>query len=128
MPDGTHWSYLSHVTDICVGYRLGEYRQGTVAVLEPGQVPTTSEKMKAIASNFQCYVGTSGYAPVDPVSQTGHWMWILVRTTSTGDVMVMPTFVSEGLSEVSTKHTIYCWSAKGLDFKCCLSLGRQVMS
>ena len=101
VPDGIHWLYLSHVTDICVGYRLGEYRQGTVAVLEPGQVPTTSEKMKAIASNFQCYVGTSGYAPVDPVSQTGHWMWILVRTTSTGDVMVMPTFVSE---EIGRAH------------------------
>lgn len=69
-------------------------------MLEPGQVPTTSDAMKDIASNFQTYVENSGYAPVDPVSQTGNWQWLLVRTSSTGDVMVMPTFVQDGITQV----------------------------
>ncbi|XP_067929923.1 tRNA (uracil-5-)-methyltransferase homolog A-like [Watersipora subatra] len=85
--------------DITVGYRLGEYKEGTVAVLNPTDLPNTSQSMKDIVADFQKYVTASGHAPFDPVSQNGHWMWLLIRTTSLGDTMVMPTFVQQELSE-----------------------------
>lgn len=88
-------------TEVTVGYRLGEYREGTVAVLEPTHSPNTSQAMKDVAFSFQDFVRQSAYAPFDPVSQQGHWVWLLVRETTLGGLMVMPTFVGEGLSQVS---------------------------
>ncbi|KAF6022198.1 TRMT2A [Bugula neritina] len=85
--------------EVTVGYRLGEYREGTVAVLEPTHSPNTSQAMKDVAFSFQDFVRQSAYAPFDPVSQQGHWVWLLVRETTLGGLMVMPTFVGEGLSQ-----------------------------
>ena len=99
-------SYMS--VDITVGYRLSEYKKGSVAVLEPTHLPNTSQSMKDIVLNFQNYVRQSKYEPFDPVSQQGNWMWLLIRTTSLQDIMIMPTFVQQDLSQVSYLLRVTC--------------------
>lgn len=85
-----------------MGFRLGEYKQGTVSVLEPDSCANVDQGMKEVARSFQEYVRLSDYPPFDPVTQQGYWKWLLVRTTDSGrHVMVMPTFVRQQLTQVS---------------------------
>ncbi|XP_063383796.1 tRNA (uracil-5-)-methyltransferase homolog A [Cydia fagiglandana] len=73
-----------------VGFRLGSYATGTVAVGPIQSLIHISDKTKKAVLIFQEYVRKSELQPFSPADYSGHWRYLTVRhSMSTGDLMLI---------------------------------------
>ncbi|XP_052741414.1 tRNA (uracil-5-)-methyltransferase homolog B isoform X2 [Bicyclus anynana] len=73
-----------------VGFRLGSYVTGTVAVAPISSLNHISEKMKKAVLVFQNFVRQSSMEPFSPADYSGYWRYLTVRESKhTGDLMLI---------------------------------------
>ncbi|XP_069476119.1 LOW QUALITY PROTEIN: tRNA (uracil-5-)-methyltransferase homolog A [Ambystoma mexicanum] len=85
--------------DKTVGCRLGKYKGGTCAVVEPFDTIHIPSSMKTVVKAFQEYIRSTPYSVYSPETYEGHWRQLTVRTSSTGQIMVIAHFNPQKLSE-----------------------------
>lgn len=72
-----------------VGFLLGLYREGIVAVLEPDECLIVPETAKKIAKYMTDYINASDLPVYDRVEKKGCWRTIMTKTPSTGEVLIL---------------------------------------
>ncbi|XP_014773283.1 tRNA (uracil-5-)-methyltransferase homolog A isoform X1 [Octopus bimaculoides] len=82
-----------------VGFRVGSYRDGSSVVGEPYACDNLPDSMKLIAKVFQQYVRQSQYDVYNDQTHDGHWRQLIVRTSSQNDIMIIPVFYAQFLSD-----------------------------
>ena len=89
--------------EIVVGFRLASYKKGSLAVVDINHLPQVSDTMKQLVKYFQELVrnGDNGLKlePYDPLSQTGYWRQLTVRSSRNGSIMVMIVIHPQSLDE-----------------------------
>ena len=63
----------------CVGFVLGRFKQGVVAIGPPQGCPNVSDHMKGLAAAVQRAVAASALPPFDKVNSEGFWRQLNVR-------------------------------------------------
>lgn len=81
-----------------VGFLLGLYRDGIIAVLEPDECLNVSDTAKQIAKSMSDYIKASDLPVYDRVEKKGCWRTIMAKTPSTGEVMILVQLSSADLS------------------------------
>jgi len=89
----------SATNEPAVGFRLGAYTSGDCSIFPADHCLHISEEAKKCATVFQQFVKDSSYQPFDPVSRTGHYRTLIVRTTKKGHLMVNLDFNTSELAE-----------------------------
>ncbi|KFZ66248.1 tRNA (uracil-5-)-methyltransferase A, partial [Podiceps cristatus] len=83
--------------DKTVGCRLGKYKGGTCAVVEP--FDTFPAIAKKVVKAFQDYIRSTPYSVYSPETYEGHWKQLTVRTTRNGHIMAIVYFNPQKLSK-----------------------------
>lgn len=95
--------------EIVVGFRLASYKKGSLSVVDISHLPQVSDTMKKIVLHFQKLVrngdGDLKLDPYDPLSQTGYWRQLTVRTSRNGGVMVLIVIHPQSL-DIEKKNKI----------------------
>ncbi|XP_013907295.1 PREDICTED: tRNA (uracil-5-)-methyltransferase homolog A, partial [Thamnophis sirtalis] len=93
--------------DKTVGFRLGKYKGGSCAVVEPFETIHVPTEAKKVARAFQDYIRSTSYSVYSPETYEGHWKQLTVRTSSNGHVMAIAYFNPQKLSkeELATLQT-----------------------
>merc|ERR1719334_2015846 len=91
-----------------VGFRLGSYVKGNLSIIGPDKCPNCTLESIEIAREFQKFIRTLPYPSYNSSTHQGFWQQCVVRTTTTGDVMVIiqvkTSFLTEEqLTEVKDK-------------------------
>ncbi|XP_059052002.1 tRNA (uracil-5-)-methyltransferase homolog A [Achroia grisella] len=83
-----------------VGFRLGGYVTGTVAVAPIQSLYHISEGTKKAVLLFEDFVRKSDLPPFSPADYSGYWRYLTVRhSMSTGDIMLIVYLHLQDLSE-----------------------------
>ncbi|XP_051829192.1 tRNA (uracil-5-)-methyltransferase homolog A isoform X1 [Antechinus flavipes] len=85
--------------DKTVGCRLGKYKGGTCAVVEPFDTVHIPAGTKHVVRAFQEYIRSTPYSVYSPETYEGHWRQLTVRTSRSGEVMVIIYFHPQKLSQ-----------------------------
>ncbi|XP_061115501.1 tRNA (uracil-5-)-methyltransferase homolog A [Conger conger] len=85
--------------DKTVGFRLGKYKGGSCAVVGPSESIHVPPEAKKVVQAFQDYIRTTSYSVYSPETYEGHWKQLTVRTSRTGQVMIMVYFNPQKLEE-----------------------------
>ncbi|KAG8146316.1 hypothetical protein E2320_012676 [Naja naja] len=85
--------------DKTVGFRLGKYKGGSCAVVEPFETIHVPANVKKVARAFQDYIRSTSYGVYSPETYEGHWRQLTVRTSSNGHVMAIAYFNPQKLSK-----------------------------
>ncbi|XP_074777356.1 tRNA (uracil-5-)-methyltransferase homolog A [Athene noctua] len=85
--------------DKTVGCRLGKYKGGTCAVVEPFDTVHIPAIAKKVVKAFQDYIRSTPYSVYSPETYEGHWKQLTVRTTRNGHVMAIVYFNPQKLSK-----------------------------
>ncbi|KAH6934317.1 hypothetical protein HPB50_022909 [Hyalomma asiaticum] len=85
--------------EVVVGFRISSYRQGSMSVASPTDLPNVPESAKKVAQCFQDYVQQSGKEPFNPETHEGYWRQLTVRTTSKDHIMAIAVIHPQELSE-----------------------------
>ncbi|XP_068461429.1 tRNA (uracil-5-)-methyltransferase homolog A [Clinocottus analis] len=78
--------------DKTIGFRLGKYKGGSCAVVEPSETSHVSAEAKSVVSEFQKFIRTTSYSVYSPETYEGHWKQLTVRTTRTKQAMAVAFF------------------------------------
>ncbi|KAM4808114.1 tRNA (uracil-5-)-methyltransferase homolog A [Rhinophrynus dorsalis] len=84
--------------DKTVGCRLGKYKGGTVAVVEPYDTIHIPNVTKQVVKAFQEFIRTTPYAVYSPETYEGHWKQLTVRSSRKGQIMAIVYFNPQKLS------------------------------
>ncbi|XP_053557874.1 tRNA (uracil-5-)-methyltransferase homolog A [Bombina bombina] len=106
--------------DKTVGCRLGKYKGGTCAVVEPFDTIHIPPITKTVVKAFQEYIRASPYAVYSPESYEGHWKQLTVRSTRKGQVMAIVYFNpqklnKDALAEIKASLASYFTDGPGKD-------------
>ncbi|CAI5797336.1 tRNA (uracil-5-)-methyltransferase homolog A [Podarcis lilfordi] len=85
--------------DKTVGFRLGKYKGGTCAVVEPFDTIHIPAVTKKVAKAFQDYIRSTSYGVYSPETYKGHWKQLTVRTSRNGHIMAIAYFNPQKLNE-----------------------------
>ncbi|XP_068956891.1 tRNA (uracil-5-)-methyltransferase homolog A [Petaurus breviceps papuanus] len=85
--------------DKTVGCRLGKYKGGTCAVVEPFDTIHIPSGTKRVVRAFQEYIRSTPYSVYSPETYEGHWRQLTVRTSRSGEVMAIVYFHPQKLSK-----------------------------
>ncbi|KAJ8285995.1 hypothetical protein GJAV_G00033300 [Gymnothorax javanicus] len=85
--------------DKTVGFRLGKYKGGSCAVVSPSETIHIPAEAKKVVQAFQDYIRTTPYSVYSPETYEGHWKQLTVRTSRTGQIMIMVFFNPQKLEE-----------------------------
>ncbi|NP_001279446.1 tRNA (uracil-5-)-methyltransferase homolog A [Callorhinchus milii] len=85
--------------DKTIGCRLGKYKGGSCAVVEPFETIHIPAKMKAVVKSFQDYIRSSPYCVYSPETYEGHWKQLTVRTTRANQIMAIVFFNPQKLGK-----------------------------
>uniref|UniRef100_A0A8B9NHM5 tRNA (uracil(54)-C(5))-methyltransferase n=1 Tax=Accipiter nisus TaxID=211598 RepID=A0A8B9NHM5_9AVES len=85
--------------DKTVGCRLGKYKGGTCAVVEPFDTIHIPAIAKKVVKAFQDYIRSTPYSVYSPETYEGHWKQLTVRTTRNGHIMAIVYFNPQKLSK-----------------------------
>ncbi|XP_048743188.1 tRNA (uracil-5-)-methyltransferase homolog A-like [Ostrea edulis] len=77
--------------DNTVGFRFGQYKDGTSSVGEPHCLSNIPDAMKTVVKSFQNFIRSGPFGAFNPETHTGHWRMLTVRTTRS-DVMAIGDF------------------------------------
>ncbi|XP_061188438.1 tRNA (uracil-5-)-methyltransferase homolog A-like [Saccostrea echinata] len=83
--------------DNTVGFRFGQYKDGTSSVGEPYCLSNIPDAMKTVVKSFQNFIRSGQYGAYNPETHAGHWRMLTVRTTRS-DVMAIGDFHPQQLS------------------------------
>uniref|UniRef100_A0A8C5S3Q3 tRNA (uracil(54)-C(5))-methyltransferase n=1 Tax=Laticauda laticaudata TaxID=8630 RepID=A0A8C5S3Q3_LATLA len=103
-----------------VGFRLGKYKGGSCAVVEPFETIHVPAEAKKVARAFQDYIRSTSYGVYSPETYEGHWKQLTVRTSSNGHVMAIAYFNPQKLSKeeratLETSMSTYFTEGPGKD-------------
>ncbi|NXC48433.1 TRM2A methyltransferase, partial [Penelope pileata] len=84
--------------DKTVGCRLGKYKGGTCAVVEPFDTIHIPAIAKKVVKAFQDYIRSTPYSVYSPETYEGHWKQLTVRTSRNGHIMAIVYFNPQKLS------------------------------
>ncbi|NXC15070.1 TRM2A methyltransferase, partial [Corythaeola cristata] len=84
--------------DKTVGCRLGKYKGGTCAVVEPFDTIHIPAIAKKVVKSFQDYIRSTPYSVYSPETYEGHWKQLTVRTSRNGHIMAIVYFNPQKLS------------------------------
>ncbi|KAK1156596.1 hypothetical protein AOXY_G25588 [Acipenser oxyrinchus oxyrinchus] len=90
--------------DKTVGCRLGKYKGGTCAVVEPFDTIHIPDATKRVVKAFQDYIRTTGFSVYSPETYDGHWKQLTVRTTRTKEIMAVVYFNPQKLSDAELEE------------------------
>ncbi|KAJ8415391.1 hypothetical protein AAFF_G00423710 [Aldrovandia affinis] len=85
--------------DKTVGFRLGKYKGGSCAVVGPSDTNHVPTEAKRVVKDFQEYIRTTPFSVYSPETYEGHWKQLTVRTSRTGQIMIMVFFNPQKLQE-----------------------------
>ncbi|NWH76242.1 TRM2A methyltransferase, partial [Piaya cayana] len=85
--------------DKTVGCRLGKYKGGTCAVVEPFDTIHIPTVAKTVVKAFQDYIRSTPYSVYSPETYEGHWKQLTVRTSRNGHIMAIVYFNPQKLSK-----------------------------
>ncbi|KAG2471047.1 tRNA (uracil-5-)-methyltransferase homolog A [Polypterus senegalus] len=85
--------------DKTVGFRLGKYKGGTCAVVEPSDTIHVPISTKRVVAAFQDYIRTTPFAVYSPETYEGHWRQLTVRITKMGQIMAIVYFHPQKLKD-----------------------------
>ncbi|KAM9281857.1 tRNA (uracil-5-)-methyltransferase homolog A [Morus bassanus] len=85
--------------DKTVGCRLGKYKGGTCAVVEPFDTIHIPAIAKKVVKAFQDYIRSTPYSVYSPETYEGHWKQLTVRTSRSGHIMAIVYFNPQKLSK-----------------------------
>ncbi|NXE72117.1 TRM2A methyltransferase, partial [Cochlearius cochlearius] len=85
--------------DKTVGCRLGKYKGGTCAVVEPFDTIHIPAIAKKVVKAFQDYIRSTPYSVYSPETYEGHWKQLTVRTSRSGHIMAIIYFNPQKLSK-----------------------------
>ncbi|KAJ8380208.1 hypothetical protein SKAU_G00009860 [Synaphobranchus kaupii] len=85
--------------DKTVGFRLGKYKGGSCAVVGPSETIHVPVEAKKVVQAFQDYIRTTQFSVYSPETYEGHWKQLTVRTSRTGQIMIMVFFNPQKLEE-----------------------------
>ncbi|NWU61567.1 TRM2A methyltransferase, partial [Pterocles burchelli] len=85
--------------DKTVGCRLGKYKGGTCAVVEPFDTIHIPAIAKKVVKAFQDYIRSTPYSVYSPETYEGHWKQLTVRTSRKGHIMAIVYFNPQKLSK-----------------------------
>ncbi|XP_059340875.1 tRNA (uracil-5-)-methyltransferase homolog A isoform X1 [Ammospiza nelsoni] len=85
--------------DKTVGCRLGKYKGGTCAVVEPFDTIHIPAIAKKVVKAFQDYIRCTPYSVYSPETYEGHWKQLTVRTSRHGHIMAIAYFNPQKLSK-----------------------------
>ncbi|XP_063272352.1 tRNA (uracil-5-)-methyltransferase homolog A isoform X2 [Prinia subflava] len=85
--------------DKTVGCRLGKYKGGTCAVVEPFDTIHIPAIAKKVVKAFQDYIRSTPYSVYSPETYEGHWKQLTVRTSRSGHLMAIAYFNPQKLSK-----------------------------
>uniref|UniRef100_A0A8B9FKE6 tRNA (uracil(54)-C(5))-methyltransferase n=1 Tax=Amazona collaria TaxID=241587 RepID=A0A8B9FKE6_9PSIT len=85
--------------DKTVGCRLGKYKGGTCAVVEPFDTIHIPAIAKKVVKVFQDYIRSTPYSVYSPETYEGHWKQLTVRTSRNGHIMAIVYFNPQKLSK-----------------------------
>ncbi|XP_053136325.1 tRNA (uracil-5-)-methyltransferase homolog A isoform X2 [Hemicordylus capensis] len=85
--------------DKMVGFRLGKYKGGTCAVVEPFDTIHIPAATKKVVRAFQDYIRSTPYCVYSPETYDGHWKQLTVRTSRNGHLMAIAYFNPQKLSK-----------------------------
>ncbi|KAM6241721.1 tRNA (uracil-5-)-methyltransferase homolog A [Spheniscus humboldti] len=85
--------------DKTVGCRLGKYKGGTCAVVEPFDTIHIPAIAKKVVKAFQDYIRSTPYSVYSPETYDGHWKQLTVRTSRNGHIMAIVYFNPQKLSK-----------------------------
>ncbi|XP_072455857.1 tRNA (uracil-5-)-methyltransferase homolog A [Notamacropus eugenii] len=85
--------------DKTVGCRLGKYKGGTCAVVEPFDTIHIPSDTKRVVRAFQEYIRSTPYSVYSPETYEGHWRQLTVRTSRSSEVMAIVYFHPQKLSK-----------------------------
>uniref|UniRef100_A0A8C5PA94 tRNA (uracil(54)-C(5))-methyltransferase n=1 Tax=Leptobrachium leishanense TaxID=445787 RepID=A0A8C5PA94_9ANUR len=106
--------------DKTVGCRLGKYKGGSCAVVEPYDTIHIPAVTKKVVKAFQDHIRTTPYAVYSPESYEGHWKQLTVRSSRKGHVMAIVYFNpqkldKEALMDLKTSLANYFMDGQGKD-------------
>ncbi|KAI1901075.1 hypothetical protein AGOR_G00056400 [Albula goreensis] len=90
--------------DKTVGFRLGKYKGGSCAVVSPSETIHVPAEVKRVVKDFQDYIRTTPFSVYSPETYEGHWKQLTVRTSRTGEIMIMVFFNPQKLQEEELKE------------------------
>ncbi|MGH0183059.1 UNVERIFIED_CONTAM: hypothetical protein FKN15_011149 [Acipenser sinensis] len=90
--------------DKTVGCRLGKYKGGMCAVVEPFDTIHIPDATKRVVKVFQDYIRTTGFSVYSPETYEGHWKQLTVRTTRTNEIMAVVYFNPQKLSDAELEE------------------------
>ncbi|KAI8346865.1 S-adenosyl-L-methionine-dependent methyltransferase [Choanephora cucurbitarum] len=97
-----------------VGFLLGLYKEGIVAVLNPSECLHVNDTAKQMVRAMNDYILKSDLPVYDRVEQRGCWRTLLTKTQSTGDNLVLVQINSTDLSpqrvEQEKQNLIKFWN------------------
>ncbi|XP_074916144.1 tRNA (uracil-5-)-methyltransferase homolog A isoform X4 [Chelonoidis abingdonii] len=85
--------------DKTVGCRLGKYKGGSCAVVEPFETIHIPAVAKKVVKAFQDYIRTTPYSVYSLETYEGHWKQLTVRTSKNGHIMAIVYFNPQKLSK-----------------------------
>ncbi|NWQ65879.1 TRM2A methyltransferase, partial [Neopipo cinnamomea] len=85
--------------DKTVGCRLGKYKGGTCAVVEPFDTVHIPAIAKKVVKAFQDFIRSTPYSVYSPETYEGHWKQLTVRTSRSGHVMAIAYFNPQKLGK-----------------------------
>ncbi|XP_025068107.1 tRNA (uracil-5-)-methyltransferase homolog A isoform X3 [Alligator sinensis] len=85
--------------DKTVGCRLGKYKGGTCAVVEPFDTIHIPALAKKVVKAFQDYIRSTHYSVYSPETYEGHWKQLTVRTSRDGHIMAIAYFNPQKLNK-----------------------------
>uniref|UniRef100_A0A6G1R7W0 tRNA (uracil(54)-C(5))-methyltransferase n=1 Tax=Hypotaenidia okinawae TaxID=2861861 RepID=A0A6G1R7W0_9GRUI len=85
--------------DKTVGCRLGKYKGGTCAVVEPFDTIHIPAIAKKVVKAFQDYIRSTPYSVYSPETYEGHWKQLTVRTSRNGHIMAIAYFNPQKLNK-----------------------------
>uniref|UniRef100_A0ABM5F1P9 tRNA (uracil(54)-C(5))-methyltransferase n=1 Tax=Pogona vitticeps TaxID=103695 RepID=A0ABM5F1P9_9SAUR len=85
--------------DKTVGFRLGKYKGGTCAVVEPFDTIHIPGVAKKVVKAFQDYIRSTPYSVYSPETYEGNWKQLTVRTSRNGHIMAIAYFNPQKLSK-----------------------------
>ncbi|XP_048677899.1 tRNA (uracil-5-)-methyltransferase homolog A isoform X1 [Caretta caretta] len=85
--------------DKTVGCRLGKYKGGSCAVVEPFDTIHIPAVAKKVVKAFQDYIRSTPYSVYSLETYEGHWKQLTVRTNKNGHIMAIVYFNPQKLSK-----------------------------
>ncbi|KAM9219221.1 tRNA (uracil-5-)-methyltransferase homolog A [Leptosomus discolor] len=85
--------------DKTVGCRLGKYKGGTCAVVEPFDTIHIPAIAKKVVKAFQDYIRSTPYSVYSPETYEGHWKQLTVRTSRNSHIMAIVYFNPQKLGK-----------------------------